>query len=102
MVSKRASTPNDRLGDRRLHLDVSAIGPDCGLDTHIILYMTGWATSTTAHSTTLDPAEVEALQCLEEGTQKLEEGDVQAAKVNLESFECRVYLNGPFQGVLPA
>ncbi|PCH44791.1 TPR-like protein [Wolfiporia cocos MD-104 SS10] len=38
------------------------------------------ATSTTAHSTTLDPAETEAMQCLEEGTQKLEEGDVQAAK----------------------
>ncbi|KAI0945607.1 hypothetical protein AcW1_001788 [Taiwanofungus camphoratus] len=43
-----------------------------------------WATSTTAHSTTLDPAEVEALQCLEEGTQKLEEGDVQAAKASYQ------------------
>lgn len=41
----------------------------------------GWATSTTPHSTASDPAEVEALQCLEQGTQKLEEGDVQAAKV---------------------
>ncbi|PSR90599.1 hypothetical protein PHLCEN_2v4892 [Hermanssonia centrifuga] len=39
-----------------------------------------WATSTTPHSTASDPAEVEALQCLEQGTQKLEEGDVQAAK----------------------
>ncbi|KZT00664.1 TPR-like protein [Laetiporus sulphureus 93-53] len=39
-----------------------------------------WASSTTAHSTTTDPAEAEALQCLEEGTQKLEDGDVQAAK----------------------
>ncbi|KAH9835331.1 uncharacterized protein C8Q71DRAFT_765242 [Rhodofomes roseus] len=39
-----------------------------------------WATSTTEQSTTVDPGEVEALQCLEEGTQKLEEGDVQAAK----------------------
>ncbi len=29
----------------------------------------------------MNPAEVEAMQCLEEGTQKLEEGDVQAAKV---------------------
>ncbi|KAL0580601.1 hypothetical protein V5O48_001426 [Marasmius crinis-equi] len=38
------------------------------------------ATSTTPHSTSSDPAEVEALRCLEEGTQKLEEGDVQAAK----------------------
>ncbi|KAI9464169.1 TPR-like protein [Boletus coccyginus] len=39
-----------------------------------------WATSTTPHSTASDPAEVEAMQCLEEGTQKLEEGDVQGAK----------------------
>ncbi|KAG9312948.1 hypothetical protein JVU11DRAFT_6383 [Chiua virens] len=39
-----------------------------------------WATSTTPHSTPTDPAEVEAMQCLEQGTQKLEEGDVQAAK----------------------
>lgn len=40
----------------------------------------GWATATTNHSSTLDPAELEAVQCLEQGTQKLEEGDVQAAK----------------------
>ncbi|KIJ62051.1 hypothetical protein HYDPIDRAFT_176787 [Hydnomerulius pinastri MD-312] len=40
----------------------------------------GWATSTTPHSTASDPADVEAMQCLEQGTQKLEEGDVQAAK----------------------
>ena len=40
----------------------------------------GWATSTTNHSLTSDPAEAEAVQCLEHGTQKLEEGDVQAAK----------------------
>jgi hypothetical protein len=40
----------------------------------------GWATSTTSHSSTSDPAEAEAVQCLELGTQKLEEGDVQAAK----------------------
>jgi hypothetical protein len=33
------------------------------------------------HSTASDPAEVEALQCLEQGTVKLEEGDVKAAKV---------------------
>ncbi|KAH9943562.1 hypothetical protein B0H21DRAFT_748960 [Amylocystis lapponica] len=43
-----------------------------------------WATSTTPHSTTSDPAEVEAMQCLEEGTQKLEEGDVQAAKASYQ------------------
>ncbi|KAH7922588.1 hypothetical protein BV22DRAFT_1131298 [Leucogyrophana mollusca] len=39
-----------------------------------------WATSTTPHSSASDPAEVEAMQCLEQGTQKLEEGDVQGAK----------------------
>ncbi|KAI0777334.1 hypothetical protein BD413DRAFT_609713 [Trametes elegans] len=39
-----------------------------------------WATSTTATSSAVNPAEVDAMHCLEEGTQKLEEGDVQAAK----------------------
>ncbi|KAF8492494.1 hypothetical protein JB92DRAFT_3085001 [Gautieria morchelliformis] len=39
-----------------------------------------WATSTTPHSVASDPAEAEALSCLEQGTQKLEEGDVQSAK----------------------
>ncbi|KAJ3489638.1 hypothetical protein NLI96_g1986 [Meripilus lineatus] len=42
--------------------------------------MRRWATSTTPHSTASDPSEVEALNCLEQGTQKLEEGDVEAAK----------------------
>ena len=41
----------------------------------------GFATSTTPHSTPIDPAETEALQCLEKGTQKLEEGDVEGAKL---------------------
>lgn len=40
----------------------------------------GLATSTTPHSTAVDPAETEALMCLEKGTQKLEEGDVEGAK----------------------
>ncbi|KAF9447516.1 TPR-like protein [Macrolepiota fuliginosa MF-IS2] len=39
-----------------------------------------WATSVTPHSTASDPAEAEAVRCLEQGTSKLEEGDVQAAK----------------------
>ncbi|KAL0953487.1 hypothetical protein HGRIS_004717 [Hohenbuehelia grisea] len=42
--------------------------------------ISGWATSTTPHSTASDPAEAEALRCLEQGTQKLEEGDVESAK----------------------
>ncbi|GJJ11247.1 hypothetical protein Clacol_005479 [Clathrus columnatus] len=32
------------------------------------------------HSVTSDPAEAEALSCLEQGTQKLEEGDIEGAK----------------------
>jgi hypothetical protein len=40
----------------------------------------GYASSVTPHSTASDPAEAEALRCLEQGTVKLEEGDVQAAK----------------------
>ncbi|KAG5721334.1 hypothetical protein E4T56_gene12987 [Termitomyces sp. T112] len=40
-----------------------------------------WATSVTPHSTASDPAEAEALRCLELGTAKLEEGDVQGAKL---------------------
>ncbi|TFK74914.1 TPR-like protein [Pluteus cervinus] len=44
------------------------------------LPLTRWATSVTPHSTASDPAEVEALRCLELGTAKLEEGDVHAAK----------------------
>ena len=40
----------------------------------------GWATSTTAHSYASDPAEAEAVRCLEQGTLKLEEGDVNTAK----------------------
>ena len=40
----------------------------------------GYATSTTVHSSTSDPAEAEAVKCLEQGTQKLEQGDVQSAK----------------------
>ncbi|KAI0272678.1 hypothetical protein BC834DRAFT_817013, partial [Gloeopeniophorella convolvens] len=39
-----------------------------------------WASSKTPHSTASDPAEEEALLCLEQGTQKLEEGDVEGAK----------------------
>ncbi|KIY66732.1 TPR-like protein [Cylindrobasidium torrendii FP15055 ss-10] len=39
-----------------------------------------WASSTTAHSTASDPAEVEANRCIEEGTLKLEEGDLEGAK----------------------
>jgi len=47
----------------------------------IVLLHIGWAASTTPHSTASDPAEEEALLCLEQGTQKLEEGDVEGAKI---------------------
>ena len=46
----------------------------------LTLIAQGWATSVTPHSSASDPAEVEALRCLEQGTAKLEEGDVHAAK----------------------
>ncbi|KAJ3972212.1 TPR-like protein [Lentinula raphanica] len=39
-----------------------------------------YASSTTPHSTASDPAEVEAMDCLEQGTRLLEEGDVEGAK----------------------
>ncbi|KAF8199134.1 hypothetical protein BJ912DRAFT_689467 [Pholiota molesta] len=45
-----------------------------------ILISRRYASSVTPHSTASDPAEAEALRCLEQGTVKLEEGDVQAAK----------------------
>lgn len=43
-------------------------------------FIPGFATSINPHSTASDPAEVQANQCLEQGTQKLEEGDIEAAK----------------------
>ncbi len=46
----------------------------------IVLPHIGFASSTTPHSIASDPAEEEALLCLEQGTQKLEEGDVEGAK----------------------
>lgn len=48
-------------------------------------FVLGWATSTTPHSTASDPAEVQASQYLEQGTQKLEEGDTEAAKALYKS-----------------
>jgi len=39
-----------------------------------------WASSVTPQSSNCDPAETEALLCLQQGTAKLEEGDVQGAK----------------------
>ena len=44
-----------------------------------VLRPPGNATSV-AQSSTSDPAEAEAMSCLERGTQKLEEGDVEGAK----------------------
>ncbi|KAJ7746891.1 hypothetical protein DFH07DRAFT_831685 [Mycena maculata] len=56
----------------------------------LVLNSRRWATSTTPHSTASDPAEVEALRCLELGTSKLEDGDVLAAKeLYLRSTEIR-------------
>ncbi|CAE7225375.1 unnamed protein product [Rhizoctonia solani] len=45
-----------------------------------ISQLTRWASSVTPASSTHDPAEMEALEALEAGTQKLEEGDVEGAR----------------------
>jgi tetratricopeptide (TPR) repeat protein len=45
------------------------------------MLLLGWASSVTPTSSTHDPAEMEALLALEEGTRKLEEGDVEGARV---------------------
>jgi len=61
------------------HACLNRTGPKY-LGTPSILTTKRWATSVTPHSTASDPAEIEALRCLEQGTAKLEEGDVHAAK----------------------
>jgi hypothetical protein len=64
------------------HIDVSLLHLDSFFSLPFVLtFVTGWASSTTPHSTATDPAEAEALQCREQGTQKLEEGDVLGAKL---------------------
>ncbi|KAH8832402.1 hypothetical protein DL96DRAFT_1522553 [Flagelloscypha sp. PMI_526] len=63
-----------RCAYRTLHLSSRTRGPSIPASRR-------WATSTTPHSSASDPAEAEALSCLDEGTQKLEAGDVEGAKV---------------------
>jgi hypothetical protein len=71
---------------RRRHLTIPApFNGQLVLQFHIdfvliVLLHIGFASSTTPHSIASDPAEEEALLCLEQGTQKLEEGDVEGAK----------------------
>lgn len=71
---------------RRRHLTIPALfNSQLILQFHIdfvpiVLPHIGFASSTTPHSIASDPAEEEALLCLEQGTQKLEEGDVEGAK----------------------
>ncbi|CAE6463039.1 unnamed protein product [Rhizoctonia solani] len=57
---------------------VSALNPVIFQAT--ISQQTRWASSVTPTSSTHDPAEMEALEALEAGTQKLEEGDVEGAR----------------------
>lgn len=71
---------------RRCHLTIPApFNAQLILQFHIhfvpiVLLHIGFASSTTPHSIASDPAEEEALLCLDQGTQKLEEGDVEGAK----------------------
>ncbi|KAH9479654.1 hypothetical protein JR316_0008249 [Psilocybe cubensis] len=51
-----------------------------------------WASSVTPQSSASDPAEAEALRCLEQGTAKLEDGDVQGAK-ELYLRSCEIHRN---------
>ncbi|KAG2011397.1 hypothetical protein CC2G_011521 [Coprinopsis cinerea AmutBmut pab1-1] len=60
--------------------EVSSFAPRNVYKRHTIPAAIRYATSVTPHSSAIDPAEVEALRCLEQGTAKLEEGDVQAAR----------------------
>ncbi|KAF8159795.1 hypothetical protein B0H34DRAFT_674093 [Crassisporium funariophilum] len=62
----RVQAPNRHYGRRQKYPDLEALK--------------GWASSVTPQSSASDPAEAEALRCLEQGTAKLEEGDVQGAK----------------------
>ena len=72
---------------RRCHLTIPApFNGQLILQFHIdfvpiVLPHIGFASSTTPHSIASDPAEEEALLCLEQGTQRLEEGDVEGAKI---------------------
>ncbi|TFL01892.1 hypothetical protein BDV98DRAFT_43624 [Pterulicium gracile] len=61
---------------------ISAVLRSHKVSTHhsVVFAQRRWATSTTSHSTALDPAESEALRCLEQGTQMLEDGEVEAAR----------------------
>ncbi|KAI0044530.1 TPR-like protein [Auriscalpium vulgare] len=73
----RASAPAARARPVLAHRPSRPPAPTALL---LVLPAKRWATSTTPHSTASDPAALEAFQCLEQGTQKLEEGDVHAAK----------------------
>ncbi|PPQ79676.1 hypothetical protein CVT25_003250, partial [Psilocybe cyanescens] len=58
----------------------------------VIFFAAGWASSVTPQSSASDPAEAEALRCLEQGTAKLEDGDVQGAK-ELYLRSCEIHRN---------
>ncbi|KAJ7453977.1 hypothetical protein B0H11DRAFT_266226 [Mycena galericulata] len=61
-------------------LTVSRLGRPASRPRALVSSSRRWATSTTPHSTASDPAEVEALRCMELGNSSLEQGDVSAAK----------------------
>ncbi|KAH6916123.1 hypothetical protein BKA70DRAFT_1382804 [Coprinopsis sp. MPI-PUGE-AT-0042] len=78
--STRNAVARNGLWSRQLHMASKRSGMPPRLASVSLLATKRYATSVTPHSSSIDPAEVEALKCLEQGTAKLEEGDVQAAK----------------------
>lgn len=74
--------PGNFLRIARVHPRRECLGPVVSRTRDLDTFRSArrWATSVTPHSTASDPAEAEALRCLEQGTTKLEEGDVEAAK----------------------
>jgi len=63
-----------------------------GITQNILLNSRRWASSVTPQSSASDPAEADALRCLEQGTAKLEEGDVLGAK-SLYQRSCEIKRN---------
>ncbi|KAF4610540.1 hypothetical protein D9613_006726 [Agrocybe pediades] len=73
-----SSNPRDTEALRTFESIICLV--NCQKRCNISLASRRWASSVTPQSSASDPAEAEALRCLEQGTAKLEEGDVEGAK----------------------
>ncbi|KAF8899606.1 hypothetical protein CPB84DRAFT_1847628 [Gymnopilus junonius] len=78
-LSTRSACPAISLAVYRTSLPAIS-GLQTGITGRNLFTSRRWASSVTPQSSASDPAEAEALRCLEQGTAKLEEGDVQGAK----------------------